>query len=323
MAGVDFLRRAGDGVKQLGKLEPRVQKVASIGEGRAASNYALKEQLKANQANRRYLKENPRQAKMNQTRERQSMLDLHEARQADKVRGRVEAQARGRQRTADAQSRLNQAETGTFEDKLRRAQAQAQVNRGAKAEARANKPKTKTSNSTGAKEQTSTAQAGKNMTQGGSWFNPQGQVSDKIGTQAANTWDIAKKGIEGAAAGKNQSIARWTGGNAARGAVWGGIAGGTVSAAQGGDFWEGAKDGAFKGAVGWAGFKGVKAATHSSRNRDILSNAKNLVGYHSRDAAVAARSAAGLEKTGVSKAVDALMMNQRNAQVAQQTMNRR
>jgi len=67
---------------------------------------------------------------------------------------------------------------------------------------------------------------------------------------------------------------------AGQGAVWGGVAGGTLSAAQGGDFWEGAKEGAFKGAVGYTGLKTAKIATGAQRYRDIPSNAKEIWGHH-------------------------------------------
>lgn len=61
----------------------------------------------------------------------------------------------------------------------------------------------------------------------------------------ASGWDI------GAGLGKH----------ALRGAVVGGAIGGTTEYAQGGSFWAGAKSGAFDGAVGYAGYRGVKAAT--------------------------------------------------------------
>ena len=70
--------------------------------------------------------------------------------------------------------------------------------------------------------------------------------------------------------------------HAATGAVWGAGIGGTVSAAQGGDFWAGAKEGAFKGAVGYAGYRGVKAATKSQGMGDILDNGKAIWQHHGK-----------------------------------------
>lgn len=67
---------------------------------------------------------------------------------------------------------------------------------------------------------------------------------------------------------------------AMQGAVWGGAIGGTVSAAQGGDFWSGAKEGAFKGAVGVAGYRTLKAATKASNASEILGNGKAIWAHH-------------------------------------------
>ena len=68
---------------------------------------------------------------------------------------------------------------------------------------------------------------------------------------------------------------------AGQGAVWGGAIGGATSMAQGGDFWEGAKEGAFKGAVGWTGVKTAKLATGADRYRDIPGKAKEIWQHHS------------------------------------------
>lgn len=65
----------------------------------------------------------------------------------------------------------------------------------------------------------------------------------------------------------NVSLLRAAGGHAARGGVFGGLAGGISSSAQGGSFWDGAKEGAFNGAVGWTGYRmGMRATAATSRN---------------------------------------------------------
>lgn len=48
--------------------------------------------------------------------------------------------------------------------------------------------------------------------------------------------------------------------SALRGAAVGGVAGGTVESMQGGDFWDGAKSGAFYGATGMAGVRATRQA---------------------------------------------------------------
>jgi hypothetical protein len=49
--------------------------------------------------------------------------------------------------------------------------------------------------------------------------------------------------------------------SALKGAAWGGVIGGTSSALQGGSFWDGAKQGAFNGAVGVAAYRTAMRAT--------------------------------------------------------------
>lgn len=78
------------------------------------------------------------------------------------------------------------------------------------------------------------------------------------------------------------SYAKFLGGAALKGAVWGGGVGGALSAAQGGDFWAGAKEGAFKGAVGMAGYRGIKAGTKSNGFGDISHNAQQMWHHNQR-----------------------------------------
>lgn len=62
------------------------------------------------------------------------------------------------------------------------------------------------------------------------------------------------------------------GGHAIRGAVWGGAINGTISAAQGGDFWAGAKEGAWNGAVAWTGYRMLGRATGATSLNPLSKN---------------------------------------------------
>jgi len=341
MAGLDFLRRAGEGAKNLSKLEPRIQKVvpSTLNSGRAfpsvqysgsAGPQMTRSQYKAMNSQQRLQKnwgagetqssiaEGMKHVRAGNP-QGYNYLERSQANRLNRTSGEGQnIQAR----LKDYKAKKAKAGNGNaFEHNGRRllTDREGKVIDGMHSRL----PRTQTSNSTGPRNHSSTSQSGPNRGENSSWFKPEGHTSSTYQEQAMNTLEFGKRGLQNAAGAKDQSVSRWLGGRAARGAVWGGAIGGTVSAAQGGDFWQGAKDGAFKGAVGWTGFQGIKAATFSSRNRDILSNARNIVGYHGRDAAAASRAAGNLQNSGVSKAVDALMMNQRNAQVAKQTMNKR
>lgn len=66
---------------------------------------------------------------------------------------------------------------------------------------------------------------------------------------------------------------------AIRGAAVGGLAGGSIEAMQGGDFWDGAKTGAFMGGTGMAGMKIAKQSTGARKylgEEGILSNYKGM-----------------------------------------------
>lgn len=88
------------------------------------------------------------------------------------------------------------------------------------------------------------------------------------------------------------SIAYKAGMSALKGGVIGGLAGGVSSAVQGGSFWEGAKDGAWDGAIGWGMYStaarslGASRATPFGRKRDsqgIFKAAQNMFDYSSGD----------------------------------------
>lgn len=342
MAGLDFLRRAGEGAKNLSKLEPRIQKVVpntlnsgrafpSVQYGGSAGPQMTRSQYKAAQSQRRLqsnwgageTQASVAQGMKNVRAGNPSGYNYLERAQANRLNrsgsgGGQDIQARLKDYKA-AKAKAGNGNAFNYNGRRLLTDRQGSVIDGM----HSRPARQQTSNSSAPRSHSSTSQAGRDRGSSSTWFSPDGQKSKTLQEQALNSIDVGKRGLQNAADAKNQSVSRWLGGRAARGAVWGGAIGGTVSAAQGGDFWEGAKDGAFKGAVGWTGFQGVKAATFSNRNRDILSNTRNIIGYHSRDAATAARSAGNLQNSGVSKAVDALMMNQRNAQVAKQTMNKR
>ena len=62
----------------------------------------------------------------------------------------------------------------------------------------------------------------------------------------------------------NNTVLGTMGKQALTGAAWGGAIGGTTNALQGGSFWDGATDGAFKGAVGYTGYKTAMAGTKAT-----------------------------------------------------------
>lgn len=88
--------------------------------------------------------------------------------------------------------------------------------------------------------------------------------------------------------GGHSSVLGMAGSHAIRGAAWGAVAGGSIEAAQGGSFWDGAKQGAFNGAVGWTGYRmGMKAVgankinplagmKGASSDQGIIAGAQNM-----------------------------------------------
>lgn len=74
-------------------------------------------------------------------------------------------------------------------------------------------------------------------------------------------------GLQNAALEEGRSVLGMAGSHAVRGAAWGAVGGGTIEATQGGSFWDGAKQGAINGAVGWTGYRmGMKAVGAKSMN---------------------------------------------------------
>ncbi|BCO16172.1 hypothetical protein_gp119 [Bacillus phage vB_BceM_WH1] len=96
--------------------------------------------------------------------------------------------------------------------------------------------------------------------------------------------------------------------DALHGAATGGVVGGTSSALQGGDFWDGAKSGAFNGAAGWGAYRmGMRSVGATSINplgkNGIYKEAKKMQQALSGDKAV-------------SKQVLSLLNNQQQAGIA-------
>lgn len=90
----------------------------------------------------------------------------------------------------------------------------------------------------------------------------QDTASSKAG--ALGSW--AGNNIQGSLQGGQTALGVGIG-HTMRGAVGGGAIGGTMEAAQGGDFWDGAKAGAFNGAALWGGARmGMRATGATSMN---------------------------------------------------------
>lgn len=97
--------------------------------------------------------------------------------------------------------------------------------------------------------------------------------------------------------------------HAVQGAATGGLAGGTVEASQGGSFWDGAKQGAFNGAVGMTAIRGAKrmsgADTYFGKN-GVKASATNMWKTTSNDSQVSGQAVALLsqkQRDGMVRAV--------------------
>lgn len=140
---------------------------------------------------------------------------------------------------------------------------------------------------------------------------PGGAATQNLTQQMTETATMAGKNIKDHVAAKyNGNVGAFLGKSALQGAVWGGAVGGTISASQGGDFWAGAKEGAFKGAVGMAGWNSLRAATKTEGMFDVgnvAANSKNMWQHHQR----------------VSKPVRSITQTAQNSATATQVMNTR
>lgn len=112
-----------------------------------------------------------------------------------------------------------------------------------------------------------------------------GSRASMIGKGAVGTTQasLAKEGYDPTIMG----FAKATGKSMIKGAVVGGAVGGTVNAVQGGDFWDGAKSGAWNGAMIWGGAqtirRGVGADTVFRGQNNVWNSAKNMGGAFAKD----------------------------------------
>jgi hypothetical protein len=209
-------------------------------------------------------------------------------RQANKTRGREEGVRISKGRDREAMDLLSKPASGSVDDMVARNKA---LGREERFNARLRKntsgqvvgrpevaPKVAASGGTNPKV------SGKNTGSAGTSgrINLGEAIGDgTFGDQAMGSLKMARKNFSSGMADKGGAVS-YMGRAAVQGAVWGGGIGGTISAAQGGDFWAGAKEGAFKGAVGVAGYKGIKAATKSTSAGDILANGKAIWQHHGK-----------------------------------------
>jgi hypothetical protein len=97
----------------------------------------------------------------------------------------------------------------------------------------------------------------------------QGGNQTELGTMAKTSEWLGHAGgnLQADAVANGRSVLGQMGSSAIRGAAFGGVIGGTTSALQGGSFWDGAKQGAFNGAVGWTAYRtGMRATGATSFN---------------------------------------------------------
>lgn len=119
------------------------------------------------------------------------------------------------------------------------------------------------------------------------------EYAAKLGSHMKGGWqrDADRKGT---------SVLGLAGGHAIRGAAWGGVGGGTIESMQGGNFFDGAKQGAVNGAVGWTGYRmamrGVGATNKlnpfakgnaAGEGQGLFSAAGNVSRAYGKDADVA------------------------------------
>lgn len=123
--------------------------------------------------------------------------------------------------------------------------------------------------------------------------------------------------LQRAAMEEGRSVLGMAGSHAIRGAAWGAVGGGTIEAAQGGSFWDGAKQGAVNGAVGWTGYrmamKGTGATSMNPFSKNgVFKQGDGMMRAFSKDKEISGQAQAILSNrqvTGIAQGV----MNQRKA----------
>lgn len=150
----------------------------------------------------------------------------------------------------------------------------------------------------------------------------QGFYSEKYGQAAElNTGmkrlsDVAGWGMgnyQNAALKEGRSALGLASKHAVQGAATGGLAGGTVEASQGGSFWDGAKQGAFNGAVGMTAVRGAKRMSgadsymgKTSKGKGVMGGFNSMWKTTSNDSKVSGQAVALLNQTqrdGMTRAV--------------------
>lgn len=130
-------------------------------------------------------------------------------------------------------------------------------------------------------------------------------ATEGLGERAKAMGGTMMGNLEASVAADGKSILGAAGSHALRGAVFGGAAGGTMEAAQGGDFWAGAKSGAFNGAMGWSAYRmGMRATGANSlnpfkgmkggKNQGIMASGRNMFNTYSPDANMSGQARAML-----------------------------
>lgn len=134
--------------------------------------------------------------------------------------------------------------------------------------------------------------------------------SNLMGGWVQGNWQQA------ATKGGHSSVLGMAGSHAIRGAAWGGVAGGTIEAAQGGSFWDGAKQGAFNGAVGWTGARmAMKGAGVGGTMNPVKAVKETFGGYQNM-----VRTTGGKNAEMTKNAASILSQRQRDG-LARQFMN--
>jgi len=204
------------------------------------------------------------------------------SKRANKVRGREESARIAKGRDKEASTLLSNPASGTVDDMVSRNRALGREER-AGARARKSAPRVQGSEATSSRTSRKSAESSAKSRR----INLGETVGDgTFAGQASGSLRMARENFSTGMADRG-GAASYLGRAAVQGAVWGGGIGGTVSAAQGGDFWAGAKEGAFKGAVGVAGFKGLRAASGTTSTGfksigDTAANSKAVWQHHGK-----------------------------------------
>ena len=139
---------------------------------------------------------------------------------------------------------------------------------------------------------------------------------DRLSKTGSSMWENLKQ----SATDEGRTVLGAAGQHAIRGAAWGAVGGGTIEAAQGGSFWDGAKQGGFNGAVGWTGYRmGMRATGAKSmnpfagKNEGLISSASTMYRAGSADGAVSKQAQAILRPMQVESINKAMMRRKKDS----------